>query len=153
MADASLDAEPAPFWRSGARRNVRGGDPCGSRGDRRGALHARPRRYLHGRLPEVETRGPIAVRRVRSRALHALEGTPITDELIEEYVAEAERGYDLDKLEIVHGRPLTGSAPAKSFPVRLDPELRAALDERANHDGRPASEIVREALRKYLEAS
>ena len=81
------------------------------------------------------------------------DGTPITDELIEEYVAEAERGYDLDKLEIVRGRPLMGSAPAKSFPVRLDPELRAALDERSDRDGRPASEIVRDALRLYLDAS
>lgn len=81
------------------------------------------------------------------------DGTPITDELIEEYVAEAERGYDLDKLEIVRGRPLIGSAPAKSFPVRLDPELRAALDERSDRDGRPASEIVRDALRFYLDAS
>ncbi len=80
-------------------------------------------------------------------------GKPITDELIEEYVAEAERGYDLHKLEIVRGRPLIGSAPAKSFPVRLDPELRAALDERADHDDRPASEIIREALRRYLDAS
>lgn len=26
-------------------------------------------------------------------------GKPITDELIEEYVAEAERGYDLEKLQ------------------------------------------------------
>jgi hypothetical protein len=81
------------------------------------------------------------------------DGTPITDELIKEYVAEAERGYDLDKLEIVRGRPLMGSAPAKSFPVRLDPELRAALDERSDRDGRPASEIVRDALRLYLDAS
>lgn len=81
------------------------------------------------------------------------DGKPITDELIEEYVAEAERGYDLDKLEIARGRPLIGSAPAKSFPVRLNPELRAALDERAVHDGRPAAEIVREALRQYLNAS
>jgi hypothetical protein len=80
------------------------------------------------------------------------DGRPITDELIEEYVAEAEAGYDLDKLR-PRGRPRMGAAPAKSFPVRLDPELRAALDERAEHDGRAASEVVREALRQYLGAS
>ena len=78
------------------------------------------------------------------------DGTPITDELIEVYVAEAEAGYDLDKLKVVRGRPRMGSGPAKSFPVRLDPELRAALDLRSERDGRPASEIVRDALRKYL---
>jgi predicted DNA-binding protein len=78
-------------------------------------------------------------------------GVEITDELIEQYVAEAEEGLDLDKLR-PRGRPRMGAAPAKSFPVRLDPDLRAALDERAEHDGRPASEVVREALRRYLEA-
>lgn len=76
-------------------------------------------------------------------------GLEITDELIERYVAEAEEGLDLNKLR-PRGRPRMGAAPAKSFPVRLDPDLRAALDERAEHDGRPASEIVREALRRYL---
>ncbi|MCB1258462.1 MAG: ribbon-helix-helix protein, CopG family [Microthrixaceae bacterium] len=45
-----------------------------------------------------------------------------------------------------------GSAPARSFPVRLDPELRAALDDRAKRDGRTASEIVRQALRQFLDA-
>lgn len=76
-------------------------------------------------------------------------GIEITDELIEQYVAEAEEGLDLDKLR-PRGRPRMGAAPAKSFPVRLDPELRAALDERAEYDGRPAAEIVREALRRFL---
>jgi hypothetical protein len=80
-------------------------------------------------------------------------GVEITDELIEEWVAEAEAGYDLDRLTIVRGRPLMGSAPAKAFPVRLDPELRHALDDRAAQEEKPAAEIVREALRRYLEAS
>lgn len=76
-------------------------------------------------------------------------GIEITDELIEQYVAEAEEGLDLDKLR-PRGRPRMGAAPAKSFPVRLDPDLRAALDERAEQDGRPAAEIVRTALREFL---
>lgn len=79
-------------------------------------------------------------------------GVEITDELIEQYVAEAEEGLDLDKLR-PRGRPRMGTAPAKSFPVRLDPDLRAALDDRAERDERSASEIVREALRRYLDAS
>lgn len=77
------------------------------------------------------------------------DGRPITDELIEEYVAEAEAGYDLDKLR-PRGRPRMGKGPAKSFPVRLDPALRASLNERAEHEGRTASEILRDALREYL---
>jgi hypothetical protein len=79
-------------------------------------------------------------------------GLDITDELIEKYVAEAEAGFDLSRIR-VRGRPRMGSAPAKSFPVRLDPALRAALDERAAEEDKPAAEVVREALRRYLAAS
>lgn len=46
-----------------------------------------------------------------------------------------------------------GSGPADSLPVRLDPELRQALDERAATDKTTAFDIVREALRRYLEVS
>ncbi|HNI35798.1 MAG TPA: CopG family transcriptional regulator, partial [Microthrixaceae bacterium] len=51
------------------------------------------------------------------------------------------------------GRPAMGSGPAAPFPVRLDPELRAALDERAANDDTTASDVIREALRRYLEVS
>lgn len=79
-------------------------------------------------------------------------GVDITDELIEAYVAEAEAGLDLSRIR-VRGRPRMGSAPARAFPVRLDPALRAALDERAAEEHRPAAAVVREALRRYLAAS
>lgn len=80
-------------------------------------------------------------------------GAEITDELIAGYAAEADAGLDLSRLRRVRGRPRMGVAPARSFPVRLDPALRAALDERAAEDDKPAAEIVREALRRYLAAS
>lgn len=92
------------------------------------------------------TEGP---QRTYGRTKH---GVDLTDELIEEYVAEAEAGFDLSRIR-VRGRPRMGSAPAKSFPVRLDPDLRAALDVRAAEEERPAAEVVREALRRYLAAS
>lgn len=79
-------------------------------------------------------------------------GLDITDELIERHVAEAEAGLDISKLRPV-GRPPMGSGPAKSFPVRLDPDLRQSLDDRAAEEAKPAAEIVREALRRYLAAS
>ena len=47
-------------------------------------------------------------------------------------------------------RPSLGSAAADVFPVRLDPELRAALEQRAETDHTTASDIVRHALRSYL---
>jgi predicted transcriptional regulator len=79
-------------------------------------------------------------------------GVEITDELVKEWNEEAERGYERGQLR-PRGRPPLGSAPGKPFPVRLDPELRKALEERAHAEGQPASEVVRAALRRYLEAS
>lgn len=78
-------------------------------------------------------------------------GVEITDELIEQYVAEAEQGYDLDKPKSRRGRPLLGTSPARTFAVRLDPDLRMALDRRADQDGVSSAEVVRRALVTYLE--
>ena len=51
------------------------------------------------------------------------------------------------------GRPLLGSAPAEVVPVRIDPELKAAIDARAAADETSTSEVIREALRRYLEVA
>ena len=81
-------------------------------------------------------------------------GKPITDELIEELVKEAEKGFDVDELiRRRRGRPTMGSAAASVESVRLDPELSQAMNERAARDGSTNSELIREALRRYLEAS
>ena len=77
-------------------------------------------------------------------------GKPITEADIERMAAEAEGGYDLSKLRPRGGRPPMGSGPAEVVPVRLDPELRAAVEARANADDTTTSEIIREALRRYL---
>ena len=87
---------------------------------------------------------------------HTNAGTPIDDELVEELAEEAEAGYDVD--EVVarrgkRGRPRLGSAPSTVESVRLDPELKERLARRADAEGVPVSEIIREALRHHLEAS
>ena len=46
-----------------------------------------------------------------------------------------------------------GAGAATVESVRLEPELREALRERAEREGRTNSELIREALRRYLEAS
>lgn len=66
---------------------------------------------------------------------------------------EAERGYDLSKLKRRPGRPPIGSGTADVVPVRLDPELRAELTARAETNGESAAEIIRRALRSYLDAA
>lgn len=81
-------------------------------------------------------------------------GKPITEELLEELGKQAEDGFDVD--EIIRrrgGRPPIGSAAAGVESVRLDPELRQALRERADHEGRTNSDVIRDALRRYLAAS
>ena len=77
-------------------------------------------------------------------------GRIVTDQEIEAMADEAEAGYDLSKLKRRPGRPTLGSAAAEVFPVRLEPELRAALEARATTDETTASDVVRNALRAYL---
>ena len=81
-------------------------------------------------------------------------GRTIDDDLVDELVEKAERGYDVgDILRRRGGRPPIGSGPASVESVRLDPELRRALAERAERDQESTSAVIRKALRNYLKAS
>ena len=51
------------------------------------------------------------------------------------------------------GRPPIGSAAASVESVRLDPELREALIERARRNRETTSSVIRKALRKYLDVA
>jgi CRISPR-associated endonuclease/helicase Cas3 len=87
---------------------------------------------------------------------HTKSGRPITDEDVEKLAEEAEAGYDAERLiarRNKRGRPTIGKAPASVESVRLDPDLRRQLLERAEADGTTPSELIREALRRYLEAA
>lgn len=77
-------------------------------------------------------------------------GIPVTDDMIAAAVTEAEEGYDVSELRRRGGRRPMGSAPADVVPVRLDPELKAALAQRAEHDHTSSSEVIRQALRAWL---
>jgi hypothetical protein len=79
-------------------------------------------------------------------------GKPITDALVEQLADKAEAGYDVDEtLRRRGGRPPIGSAAASVESVRLDPELRQALAQRAEQDHETTSSVIRKALRKYLQ--
>lgn len=89
------------------------------------------------------------------RATHgkSSSGEPITDDLVNELAEKAARGFDVD--EIVRrrgGRPSIGAAAATVESVRLDPELREALVERARRDQETTSSAIRKALQRYLDA-
>ena len=83
------------------------------------------------------------------------DGSSVDDEMIEKLADEAEAGYDLDEIRRrrAGGRPAMGSGPASVESVRLDPELKKELLLRASRDGVSVSEVIREALRTYVQAS
>jgi hypothetical protein len=98
----------------------------------------------------AERETPMADRKSYGRTKAGVE---LTEDVLERLAHEAEDGLDVTKLRRRPGRPAMGSGPAESLPVRLDPELRKALDDRASAEQTTASDVVREALRCYLKVS
>ena len=82
-------------------------------------------------------------------------GRILTDEEIEALSTEVEEtDYDVETLKTQRrGRPPIGSGPADVVPVRIDPELKAAIEARAEADQTTTSEIIREALRRFLDVA
>jgi hypothetical protein len=73
---------------------------------------------------------------------------------IDEMVAKADEGYDVD--EIIRrrgGRPTLGSSSSSVESVRLNPELKRDLLLRAAEKGITLSEAIRTALQEYVKAS
>ena len=82
-------------------------------------------------------------------------GLKLTDADIDALSDEVETtDYDIATLkQRRRGRPAMGSGPAEIVPVRIDPELRAAIDVRAKTDNTTTSQIIREALREFLQTA
>jgi hypothetical protein len=80
-------------------------------------------------------------------------GVELTEDVLDRMADEAEQGLDVTKLRRRPGRPSMGEGPAETLPVRLDPALRKAVDDKAAEDHTTASEVVREALRRFLKVS
>ena len=66
--------------------------------------------------------------------METIDGVPVTEEMIQAWADEAERGYDVDTLRR-RGRKPKGDGPARVVPVRLDETLLGALDERLDEKG------------------
>lgn len=81
--------------------------------------------------------------------MEKINGLPVTEDMIQEWADEAERGYDVEKLR-KRGRKPMGDGPARVVPVRLDDTLLAALDERAETEHVSRSSVIRAALRSYV---
>jgi predicted HicB family RNase H-like nuclease len=94
-------------------------------------------------------------RRSNHHGTHA-DGGPVTDADadLEAMADEAEQGYDVETiLQRRRGRPTLGTAPASVESVRLDPGLKRDLLLRAAQEGVSVSEVIRAAVRQYLQAN
>jgi hypothetical protein len=81
-------------------------------------------------------------------------GKVLSDAEIEAVADEAERGYDVEMLKSRRrGRPMLGAGPAEVVPVRLDPDLKQAVEARAQAEHTSTSEIIRQALRRFLDVA
>lgn len=80
-----------------------------------------------------------------------LHGNPVSDEQIQAWADEAERGYDLTKVAPPRpGRPSVGKGPGVAVTVRLDEQTLSALMERAASEGIDSrSDAIRAAVREW----
>lgn len=79
-------------------------------------------------------------------------GAEITPEIADSLAAEAERGYDLSKAKRRRvGRPsLAGSGASPRLSFRTTPDLYRAAQKRAEEEGRSVSDLVREAVARFV---
>ncbi len=87
---------------------------------------------------------------------HTKGGEAITDQTIERFAEEAERGYEPGQLKGRRhgpGRPPLGDAAKSVESVRLEPDLRDEVARRAQAEGITVSEVIRRALREYLKSA
>ena len=89
-----------------------------------------------------------------SKTYRTKTGRARTDADIEALADEVEAtDYHLEQVKPRRGRPLLGSGPAEVVPVRLDPELRDAVAARAEAEDTSTSDIIRRALRAFLDVA
>jgi len=82
-------------------------------------------------------------------------GRVLTDDDLDALAEEVETAdYDVEELKgRRRGRPPMGSGPADVVPVRIDPELKMAIEARAEADHTTTSNVIRAALRKFLDVA
>lgn len=76
---------------------------------------------------------------------NTIRGEAVTERLIDEWVAEAEAGFDVEALK-KRGRPARSREASRVVALRLTAEELAALDLRAQREGKSRSEVIRDAL-------
>lgn len=90
------------------------------------------------------------------KQLRTVAGTVLTRAYENQLAAEAEAGFDLSTVQVRRvGRPSLNGGAGKSrrLDLRVDDEIFDAVHELAEREQRPVSEVVRDALRRHLDAS
>lgn len=77
-------------------------------------------------------------------------GRRLDDTEIDALAQEAERGYDPERLVRKVGRKPMGATAARVVPVRLDPDLDAALQATAREQQTSVSAVIRRAVRAWI---
>jgi Ribbon-helix-helix protein, copG family len=78
-----------------------------------------------------------------------MQGRKVEESQVDEWVAEAEVGYDVGQLRARWGRAPRGAAAAQVVPVRLTTDELAAVMVRAEREGLNRSEAIRAALEAW----
>ena len=83
--------------------------------------------------------------------MKTMQGKPISDDQVNQWVDEAERGYDPETLSR-RGRPGRGSMPATVVTVRLTEEELNELTKTAKARDLNRSEAIRQAVNQWVDA-
>jgi hypothetical protein len=88
----------------------------------------------------------------KSKTYRTKAGRVLTDNDIEKMSVDLESNDgDVQALKVrKRGRPFKGSGPADVVPVRLDAELREAVELRAAKEHVTSSDVIRRALKEFL---
>lgn len=94
--------------------------------------------------PQVQEVAPMTEPR------KAKGGETMDDDFWRRAEGKAEAGLSPSRLRRRVGRPTLGEEPAGLTAVRLPPEVRRALDDRAAEEHSTTSDVIRRALEQYL---
>ena len=82
-----------------------------------------------------------------------MHGREISETEIDEWVEEADAGYDPEELKARMGRPARGAEACQVIPVRLTVDELAAVMARAEREHLNRSEAIRAALAAWSHAA
>lgn len=96
----------------------------------------------------------IVAKQKGTKEQRAQSGVEVDRKLADALGSEAERGYDLTKARRRPvGRPsLAGPGPSPRVSFRATPELYKTAKRRAKEEGRSVSDLVREAVARYVKS-